>query len=91
MSGTPVRIAHVVADPALTAKPARMRYRVTLLCGCHWWEDHNPATPPATTEIAWCFAPHSATILGVPPSHRGSATSGNAERAPATNHDGLDR
>ena len=62
-TGRPVRIASVAVDPPSRLAPGRVRYRITLLCGCTWWEDHDEfAAPPNRTQIARCFAPHSGAI-----------------------------
>jgi hypothetical protein len=38
MTGT--LVARVVIDPAFTKLPGSTRYRITLRCGCTWWEEH---------------------------------------------------
>jgi hypothetical protein len=58
--GTPVRIASVAIDPPFVRRPERVRYRVTLRCGCRWWEDRSQsAAPPFVGTIKYCYASHS--------------------------------
>jgi hypothetical protein len=61
MSGEPVAIASVRIDQPSRITPGRIRYRVTLACGCSWGEDHDASAPaPARGTMATCFAGHSA-------------------------------
>ena len=58
MVATRVPIATVEVDPACVAPhPGRVRYRVTLTCGCSWWEEHPAdATPPQVGTLRNCYA-----------------------------------
>ena len=40
-TATKVAIRSVTLDPPFTKHPTLQRYRVTLECGCLWWEDHT--------------------------------------------------
>jgi hypothetical protein len=48
-----------------TVESGRIRYRLTLSCGCVFWE-LRPTTekPPQLGEVVSCYASHSATRLG---------------------------
>jgi hypothetical protein len=60
MAGLPVRIADVAVDPPYTNSAGRVRYRVTLACGCFWWEDHpSEAPPPVAGKMLSCWHRHS--------------------------------
>jgi hypothetical protein len=60
MSGVPVPIASVRVDPAYTSVAGRTRYRVTLACGCFWWEDRDSSAPlPAMNTRVLCYATHA--------------------------------
>ena len=60
MTPTEVAIRSVTLDPPFTKHPSRQRYRVTLECGCFWWEDHTDADElPRAGEVLNCYAPHS--------------------------------
>ena len=66
MVGVPVRLAEVSVDPPYTKCPRRVRYRVTLACGCFWWEDHpSDGTAPAVGRMLTCGHPHSQPIDSV--------------------------
>jgi hypothetical protein len=59
MTGAVVPIATVAVDPPYTKSPGRIRYRVTLACGCFWWEDHAEDAPaPVVGKTLSCFHPH---------------------------------
>jgi hypothetical protein len=56
MGGTAVRIADVAIEPSRVRHANHERYRITLECGCSWWQDS--LQPPTIGTIASCFAPH---------------------------------
>ena len=60
MSAQPTRVAvgSMRLDPPSTKTPGRARYRITLQCGCSWWE-HSPvdAVPHRVGDAAYCFNP----------------------------------
>jgi hypothetical protein len=59
MTGTPVSIRSVTLDPSFTKHATRERYRVTLECGCFWWEDHSaPEQVPKVGTTVNCYAKH---------------------------------
>ncbi len=67
MAGIPVPIAGVIAYPASTAQPGRTRHRVTLACGCHWWQDvSNREAPPQVGAERLCFGTHAPGRAGLP-------------------------
>lgn len=60
MTGIPVPISSVEIDPPFVRRVSHVRYRVTLRCGCQWWEDHAVGDPaPIIGTIVRCFAAHS--------------------------------
>lgn len=62
MSDARVRIENVVVDPPYTVRPDRIRYRVTLTCGCSWWEDYAlDARPPAAGDAVRCNCPRGSS------------------------------
>ena len=63
--GRPVYVATVYAE--FTTVTGRVAYRVTLTCGCFFWELRDPSAPvPATDTAARCFAEHTAAVAGDP-------------------------
>ena len=49
MTGELVRVASVSIDPPAAKQRGKTRYRVTLSCGCSWWEERDEGSPPPTT------------------------------------------
>jgi hypothetical protein len=47
MTGKPVAVGSMRLDPAVTSVPGRARYRITLQCGCSWWEEYPVANVPS--------------------------------------------
>jgi len=46
--------------PPFAQTPGRTRYRITLECGCFWWEDRDASAPmPAMNMTARCYASHT--------------------------------
>jgi hypothetical protein len=41
MTGARIAIESIEIDPAYTVS-TKVRYKVTLKCGCSWWEDRSP-------------------------------------------------
>lgn len=59
MPATPVRVARVSIDPPAKKVEGRTRYRITLTCGCFWWEDRNATDPaPTTGASVKCYRSH---------------------------------
>ena len=56
-----VRLLNVCLDPPHVAMPGRLRYRVTLACGCFWWEDRDADAAPPNPPICRCER-HPGTI-----------------------------
>jgi hypothetical protein len=81
MTGTPVSVRSVTLDPSFTTHPARQRYRVTLECGCCWWEDHSPEQVPKVGTRVNCYANHVSGQDSRPAVHGQEAGS---EYAPAS-------
>jgi hypothetical protein len=48
----------VFVDPPHKSQPGRTRYRVTLACGCHWWEHRNATDPPPPSDTMHCCHKH---------------------------------
>jgi hypothetical protein len=70
MTESRVHISDVTIDPPATPTPARVRYRVTLRCGCTWWEDRDAvADPPAVGDMRVCCATHPARAIPSRPSY----------------------
>ena len=61
MDGIPTHVSAVTVDQPPCQKQDRTRYRITLACGCTWWEDHAPwaSTLPLIGTTVQCFAAHS--------------------------------
>ena len=52
-------IATIQLAPPATRSAHRRRYRVTLSCGCSWWEDHDITDDlPAPGDKRICHATH---------------------------------
>ena len=65
MSDTPAHLATVITDRPHTNAPSRTRYRITLPCGCSWWEEY-PDTAPPPTATRRCFW-HDGVVVDTPP------------------------
>ena len=64
-AGRPVFVATVYAE--FTTVTGRVAYRVTLTCGCSFWEMRDPRAPvPETDVAARCFADHTAAVAADP-------------------------
>ena len=64
-AGRSVYVATVYAE--FTTVAGHVAYRVTLTCGCRFWELRDPRAPvPATDVAARCFAEHTAAVAGEP-------------------------
>jgi hypothetical protein len=58
MAGRPVTVGAMRLDPAFTRIDHRVRYRITLTCGCTWWEDYAvDAVPSRVGDPAVCHEP----------------------------------
>ena len=63
--GRPVYVATVYAE--FTTVTGHVAYRVTLTCGCFFWELRDPRAPvPDTDTAARCFADHTAGVAREP-------------------------
>jgi hypothetical protein len=60
------RGATVSVDPAATKIEGRVRYRITLACGCSWWEDREATEPPPDPHAMKC-SQHPTAMPGDPP------------------------
>jgi hypothetical protein len=68
MSGVSVRVCSVTVDSPYTPTPGRTRYRVTLECGCYWWEERDSTSPlPAMNTVVRCHAAHSQKRIAISP------------------------
>jgi hypothetical protein len=64
MTSTKVAIRSIRLDSPFTKHPARQRYRVTLECGCSWWEDHDGLEGfPRKGQKVNCYAGHRPTAI----------------------------
>jgi hypothetical protein len=64
-AGRPVFVATVYAE--FITVTGRVAYRVTLTCGCYFWELRDPTAPvPETDTAALCFADHTAAVAHEP-------------------------
>jgi hypothetical protein len=64
-AGRPVFVETVYAE--CTTVTGRVAYRVTLTCGCYFWEMRDPRAPvPETDTAARCFAEHTAAVAREP-------------------------
>jgi hypothetical protein len=65
IAGRPVYVATVYAE--FTTVTGQVAYKVTLTCGCYFWELRDPRAPVPDTDVAArCFAEHAAAVAAEP-------------------------